>query len=71
MTIAVLNEAVDLGHEVSDATERLPTTDTLHDDVEPAFHPVEPGGIGRGVGRVTSFLRTEASIWCKNCKNSR
>lgn len=30
--IVALNETVDFGHEVSDATERLPTTDTLHAD---------------------------------------
>jgi hypothetical protein len=47
--VVALNEALDLGDEVSDAPERAPTDGALGDDVEPDLDLIEPGGIGRGV----------------------
>src|SRR5579864_6737180 len=42
-----MNEAFDFGHKFFDAAEGASTDSLLRDDVEPYFHLVEPGRVGR------------------------
>ena len=51
-TIVVLYEGVDFPHKVLNTGERTTANGALGDETEPAFHLVEPRGIGRGVVHV-------------------
>ena len=54
VSVVVMNEAFDVGHQFPNAAEGSPADRFLGDDVEPDFYLVEPGGIGGGEVQVVT-----------------
>src|SRR3972149_10105079 len=52
--VVVMNEAFDMGHQFPDTAEGSAADRFLGDDVEPDFHLIEPGRIGRGEVQVVT-----------------
>lgn len=62
MLVVVVDVVLDFGHKLLDTSERSAPDSFLSDDIEPDLDLIQPGGIGRGVMDVPSFMRGKPSL---------
>ena len=66
----MIDVVLDLGNEFFDALEGSTSDSFLGNDVEPDFDLIEPGGIGRSVMHVPSFVGGQPALylWMLVCR---